>query len=388
MTAPELTLSKNLLLPELKLIEVDWNLGHLVCEKHSSAEVCHRCATLCHTGYDRRWVTVRDALIRDKVVWLHIKKRRFYCHSCKKPFTESIEGILPGRKTTQRLRRDLRAACERFVDLKSVRRVFKVSNDTIYRALYEQLRYSFQERRNTPWPTAIGIDEHGWRRRQFVTMVVNQSKRHLIELVPGKSLPALSEHLAYIPGRENVRYVTMDMCESFRNFSALFFPQAKRVADKFHVLRMLSGPILKKRRQITGTNADRRSRGLLLMNGKNLDYFDKLAISRYLNKHPDLHELYHWKEALHGFYRVRGQRRAHLAFDAMTERMKHSRLPEIKRLRKTLLNWRDEVLNYFESRLTNARVEGFNNKASLVRRRAYGYRNHSNYRLRLLSACT
>ena len=50
MTAPELSLANCLLLPELKLIEINWSLGLLVCEKRSEAEVCHRCATLCHAG--------------------------------------------------------------------------------------------------------------------------------------------------------------------------------------------------------------------------------------------------------------------------------------------------------------------------------------------------
>lgn len=295
---------------------------------------------------------------------------------------------MPGRKTTQRLRRDLRQACETYVDLKSVRRAFQVSNDTVYRALYEQLRYSCRERENTPWPAAIGLDEHGWRRREFVTMVVNQSKRHLIEVCLGKSREQLEAQLASIPGRENVQFVTLDMCEAFRNFSASFFPQAKRIADKFHVLRLLSGSILKKRRSITGSNADRKARGLLLMSSKKLDYSERFAIRRYLENHPELAELYDWKEALHGFYRIRGQRRAQVALHAMTERMRSSQLPEIKRLRRTLLNWQEEILNYFGTRLTNARVEGFNNKASLVRRRAYGYRSHAHYRLRLLSACT
>ncbi|MEO7162367.1 MAG: transposase [Bdellovibrionia bacterium] len=32
-------------------------------------------------------------------------------------------------------------------------------------------------------------------------------------------------------------------------------------------------------------------------------------------------------------------------------------------------------------------TEGFNNLAKLVQRRAFGYRNFNNYRLRLLNAC-
>jgi transposase len=133
MTTPENILADSLLLPELKLVEVDWNAGLLTCEKHSDAEVCHRCASLCQSTYDRRWVIIRDSLVRKRAIRLKILKRRFYCHNCKKPFTESVRGILPRRKTTQRLRSDLREACENFVDLKSVRNTFKVSNDTVYR---------------------------------------------------------------------------------------------------------------------------------------------------------------------------------------------------------------------------------------------------------------
>ena len=46
-----------------------------------------------------------------------------------------------------------------------------------------------------------------------------------------------------------------------------------------------------------------------------------------------------------------------------------------------------EILNYFDYPITNGRTEGFNNKAKLVKKRAYGYRNFGNYRLRLLNAC-
>jgi transposase len=67
--------------------------------------------------------------------------------------------------------------------------------------------------------------------------------------------------------------------------------------------------------------------------------------------------------------------------------MANSTVPEIQTFRRTLVKWRREVLAYFHTRLTNGPTEGFNNKAKLVKRRAYGYRSFSNYRLRLLNAC-
>jgi transposase len=68
--------------------------------------------------------------------------------------------------------------------------------------------------------------------------------------------------------------------------------------------------------------------------------------------------------------------------------MSKSSLPEIKTLRRTLMRWRKEILNYFKHRLTNARTEGYNNVAKVIKRRSYGFRNFQNYRLRLLNACS
>lgn len=61
---------------------------------------------------------------------------------------------------------------------------------------------------------------------------------------------------------------------------------------------------------------------------------------------------------------------------------------EVRTLGRTLQGWKKEICNYFDQRITNARLEGFNRKASLVRMQAYGYKNVNNYRLQLLSACS
>lgn len=207
------------------------------------------------------------------------------------------------------------------------------------------------------------------------------------ELVHGRTTAELHHSLAHIPGRTNVEFVVMDMCDPFRNFAKEFFPKALVVADKFHVLRLLSPAINRRRKEITG---DRRSlplRWLLLKNGPALSAEKRFLLNRWLDSHPELQQLYHWKEGLHGFYRIRGYDRAARAFTKMTDAMSFSTLPEIHTLRRTLMRWRFEILAYFASGLTNGRTEGFNNKAKVVKRRAYGYTSFRNYRLRLLNAC-
>ena len=68
--------------------------------------------------------------------------------------------------------------------------------------------------------------------------------------------------------------------------------------------------------------------------------------------------------------------------------MGKSKVELVRSLRKVLVEWKDEIVNFFRfNGISNGRTEGFNRKAKLIQRRAYGYRNFANYRLALLHAC-
>src|SRR5262245_15840034 len=101
-------LSRYLLLPELVLLEVrvaPRGGNELFAEKVSTFEVCPRCATRSSSVYDRRWVRLRDDPLRGGQVILWVKKRRLWCRPCERPFTEPVDGVRKGYRTTERYRR-------------------------------------------------------------------------------------------------------------------------------------------------------------------------------------------------------------------------------------------------------------------------------------------
>jgi transposase len=181
--------------------------------------------------------------------------------------------------------------------------------------------------------------------------------------------------------------IILDLCDPFKNFIRSHFPNAKIIADKFHVLRLITPALIKRRYEITGTRADAKARRLLLCSSQKLDHWERVAIWQYLERYPELQELYRWKERLHKFYRTRGYHRALRSLQQICDEMAKSLLPEIKTLRRTLMKWREEILNHFLTGLTNGRTEGYNNLAKLVQKRGFGYKSFRNYRLRLLAAC-
>ncbi len=387
-------LSRFVLLPELKLTA--WKQSSLSestvqARKSSVSEVCPKCATASSSVYDSRIVRLRDAPIRGRGVVLRIKKRRFFCKPCKKPFTEPIEGVGKRKRTTHRFRREVLWAAENFSDLKSVRRQYRCSSGFIYKVLFEQLDLRVRRKINYPWPSSIGIDEHFFTRRrgraEFVTVFTDHNNKRLREVAFGKEKDGLKYQVANIEGRENVKNVTLDMSDSYRSFVREFFPNAEMIADKFHVLRLLTPAINKARVQVTGDKRKNPLRWLLLKPRYKLKYFEKGAIDRWLADYPELKELYWAREAMFNFYRTKGLDRASRSLTKLTDHLASSKIKAIRRLRRTLMSWRVEILNYFKTGLTNARTEGFNNVAKLVQKRAYGYKSFENYRLRLLNAC-
>ena len=124
------------------------------------------------------------------------------------------------------------------------------------------------------------------------------------------------------------------------------------------------------------------------MDSKNLDWKLRREILKTLPSHSELNEVYLLKEAMHRFYRIRGKCKTRRALLHLLDRMGGSKIDKVRELRKVILNWREEILNYFDGGYSNGRVEGFNRKAKLIQRKAYGIKSFNNYRLRVLNECS
>ena len=121
----EKRVTQSLLLPDLRYVKETFTKKTRVieCIKVSEFEVYPHCATKTSSIYDHRFTSPRDEHIRDKLVRLVIKKRRFKCQNkdCAKVFTEPVAGIIKGFRTTQRFRAYIRKCASRHMSLKEVR---------------------------------------------------------------------------------------------------------------------------------------------------------------------------------------------------------------------------------------------------------------------------
>lgn len=362
-----------------------------VVKLRNDFEICPKCGSKSHVRCGRVSVTVREAPIRDSPLWLRIQKHRYYCKSCRKPFTEAVSCVWPKRKTTHQFRKTVARASEDLTSLSLVRRRHSCSSGFIYKVHYETLKAKLNERKGAPWPSILGVDEHFFSRRkgytEFSTVFCDLKKRRLFEMCLGKDKKSILEQVKHIPGREKVKVVVIDLSNGYLSLIKELFPYAQIIADKFHALRLITPALLKIRKEIHGHRQDLQTRRLLLKNREDLDYFVRNDIDRYLKKHPELNELYRIKERLREFYRCRGVSKAKINLQRLIDELSFSLLEPLQRLRRTLIKWKDALLNYFENRWTNGFTEATNGTAKALQRRARGYKNFVNYRLKTLTTC-
>src|SRR6185312_13830958 len=74
-------------------------------------------------------------------------------------------------------------------------------------------------------------------------------------------------------------------------------------------------------------------------------------------------------------------------FYEMIVQLKATTLEPLRALGQTLYSWRNEIARMFRFTKTNGITEGFHNKMEMLSRRAFGFRNFENYRMRVLALC-
>jgi transposase len=389
-------------LPGFRVLAVSEHGGELEQAVETGAEGwCPGCGVRAQL-HGRRPSWVRDLPVAGRPVTLVWVKRVWRClepRCSMRTWTETSEAIRPRASWTERARRE---ACRRVGQdghtVAAVAAEFGVGWATVMAAVREYGR-----------PLVVGVDETAFLAATptsgtvFATGIVALNGRaRLLDVVEGRSGTALS---SWVSGREQGWRdgITVAALDPFRGYAAALrttLPQAVRVLDAFHVVRLGLDALDQVRRRVQQDTLGHRGHG-----GDPL-----FRIRRLLRRGYDHHTRASWTRMLTGLdagddgqqvgrawiaaqelrllyrepTRDRAERRLLRWFTDVAE----YEIPELLRLARTLDAWRDELLAYFDTGgVSNGPTEAVNALIKKVKRVGHGYRNFDNYRLRLLLHC-
>ncbi|MFM8314042.1 MAG: ISL3 family transposase [Deltaproteobacteria bacterium] len=341
------------------------------------------------TRHIRHW-----SLGGGKPVFLAIRASKYLCFSCKRYFNTRFEGILPYKRFTECFRREVFEKHHQGFTQKTVAESLRISPTTVESWYQDFLKRKIAEKKNNPFPRVLGIDEHFFSRKNgYATTFCDLSRRKVYDVVLGRSENALRPYLNSIENKKQVRVAVMDLSDTYRSIVKHHFPNALIVADRFHVIRLINHAFLRSWNQLDPIG--RRNRGLLsLMRRKGLNLSDsqRVNLKQYFEKHPGLEAIYDFKENLNALMCMKHQTARSLrklipqllkAIDQLLE----CPIEALQTLGRSLQSWQTEIARMWRFTRTNSITEGLHNKMEVISRRAYGFKNFQNYRIRVKALC-
>lgn len=335
--------------------------------------------------------TVKHTRRGNQVMILHLKVPKYHCQRCGRYFRHTFPGLRPRYRSSDTFRMEVYEAHDGGVTQRKLSRTHLISGATVERWYRDHLSIKRSEMDRRRCPRVLGIDEHFFTRRKgFATTFVDLKNHSVFDVKLGRSEPSLRPYLKGLGGRDKVQVVVMDLSETYRSIARQYFPGATIVADRFHVVRLINQHFLKVWQRYDPEG--RKHRGLIsLMRRHQWHLKDEqhANLMRYLADYPVLLQLYVAKQKLVRLMLLKmlTRRRAKAMLPRLFELLDQLRDSPLRALARTLTSWLEPIVAMWRFSKNNGITEGFHNKMEMISRRAYGFRNFENYRLRVLTHC-
>lgn len=359
-----------------------------------AGQQCPRCQSPCFRIKSHVQRELKHGLWRGKLVYLHLRVPKLVCRLCKRYFMVQIPGVLPKKRATEQFRQEVFQLHHGGLTQKHLSITHGIGTATVERWYQDFVAYRVKELEGRSCPLVLGIDEHFFSRKEgYATTFADLKNHKVFDVVLGRSEQSLKAFFKGLKGRERVQVVVMDLSETYRSLVQKYFPNAMIVADRFHVVRLLNHHFLKVWGMLDPLG--RKNRGLLSLVRRheyNLDVTQVPKLQSYFNQVAGLEPLYRFKQDLMQLLLKKRQKRVE-AKALIPQLLWHmnecleSPWEPLKTFGQTLRSWLEPIVRMWRFTKNNGITEGLHTKMEMISRRAFGFRNFKNYRLRVIALC-
>jgi transposase len=371
-----------------------WAILVRLQERKGSGAVCSGCGVR-RVGYDR--LPVRRfqfvPLWNIPVIFLY-GPRRVDCPRCG-----VVVELLPWASGKSPMTTHLAwfiASWAKVLSWTETARRFGTSPQTVFEAVKQAVEWG-RKHQNLDGISSIGVDELSWRKgHKYLTLVyqIDHHRKRLLWIGRDRTAKSFEGFFDWF-GQERsklIAFVASDMWAAFLGTVARKACGAVHVLDRFHVMQLFSKAIEEVRRTEARKLRDRgdrvtlkHTRWVLLKRRHRLTDKQKGRLSTLLRANLRTVRAYLLKEDFQSFWRYVSPYWAGRFLDAWTRDALRSRMPAFATLARTLRQHRAPLLNWFRARgaFAMGAVEGFNNKARVTTKLAYGFKSYEHAEIAL-----
>lgn len=230
-------------------------------------------------------------------------------------------------------------------------------------------------------------------------MIVDHDHARVLEVLENREKTTVVAYLkqAKTSGLlAEVEEVTTDMWDGYVEAAKAVFGSSIRITiDRFHVMKNFQECLTKARRELQNRLPEesrkkwKGSRWWWVTNEENLSALNRQSLAELKQEFPELARLSQQRDRLQGIFEdriIRTAEEGQKQLSAWRDEVLKLGLKALEPFCRTLTNWLGLIANYFVSRSSNGRVEGFNHKIRSILWRAFGLHNFEKFRLRVLDA--
>ena len=275
-------------------------------------------------------------------------------------------------------------------------RRFRVSWHVVFEAVRHAVEWG-RAHQDLDGIRCIGVDELSWKKgHKYLTVVyqVDHHRRRLLWIGRDRTAATFERFFEWL-GKERcalIEFVTSDMWAAFLGTVARKACSAVHVLDRFHVMKLFSKAIdevrrveARKLRARGDTVTLKHTRWVLLKRKHHLTDKQTGRLRELLRANLRTVRAYLLKEDFQSLWGYVSAYWAGRFLDDWTTLALRSRLPPVMKLARTLRQHRTPLLNWFRARgkFAMGAVEGFNNKARVTTKMAYGFRTYEHAEIAL-----
>ena len=371
-------------------------------------QICPHCKSTFNRIKDYQNRKIKHSLFLGKETLFIIKNRRYECLECGKTFVGKND-FAPKRSrlSYETIYQILRLSMEWNSTTKSVASICHVSDTTIQN-IFD--KYVNPERKVLP--RILSIDEcfncHLFN-DPYSCILFDFERMKIVDIIEDRSKWNLAKYFNKVKPdeRHNVKYVVIDMWDSYKESAETYFPNAMIAVDSFHVMQNITRAVDKIRCKVMGRYETNSNEYYLLKKYNDLLFEDpriweekqeNKRFKKYLNKRQMLDMMCNLDNdlnAAHEFYinyrrcnQILTYEEMDKIYDDFAFNIRMSAIEEFIPVLTALQNWKPYILNSFKyvdgRRLSNGPIEGFNSCFKKTLTVSNGYANFERFRAKVM----
>jgi transposase len=270
-----------------------------------------------------------------------------------------------------------------------VAEAFRTTWDHVFHSVEMAVSWG-REHRNLEGITALGVDEIQWQRgHRYLTLVyqIDEQCKRLLWIGKDRKVKTLLRFFRWFGKQRSsaLRFICTDLWKPYLRVIAKKASGAVNILDRFHIMSHMSKAIDEVRaqeaRDLKAKGHEpilKHTRWVLLKRPENLTDKQQVKLADLLRCNLRSVRSYLLKEDFQFFWTYVSSYWAGRFLDVWCTQTLRSRIEPMKKVARMLRTHRHLLLNWFRAKglVSSGTVEGFNNKAKLTTRKAFGFRTY------------